>query len=90
MLSDDGQILIEWIVCNSTKENYELEEIYKRKNPLLVVVPGLTGDITALYMHSTIIEARKHNYDVVIVNYRGQGGLKITVINSYIISYRVQ
>ena len=47
---------------------------------MLVVIPGLTGEIKALYMQSTILEARKNKYDIVLVNYRGAGGLKITVL----------
>lgn len=43
VLSDKGQILLEWIVCDTNKEDCDLEEIYSRKNPLLIVVPGLTG-----------------------------------------------
>ena len=59
-MADGGTILLEWLPCENVDEDCELEKIYKRKNPLLVVLPGLTGGSRSLYMSSTFIEAHKN------------------------------
>jgi predicted alpha/beta-fold hydrolase len=68
-LSDGGKILLEWGECPNgktiTKENEQ-----ERVNPLIIIVPGLTGGSATLYMTSLVLEAYKNNCDVVVVNYR--------------------
>lgn len=87
-LSDGGKILLDWYLNpkvsyesddDSSNDDGEIEKQYKRRNPLIIVVPGLTGDSRNLYVISTLKEAERHGYDAVIVNYRCQAGLKPTV-----------
>ncbi len=77
ILSDGGTILLEWGECDSKKQRLQTIDLQAdgdteqvRTNPLVIIVPGLTGDSSNLYMTSLIVEAHKHNYDTVIVNYR--------------------
>jgi predicted alpha/beta-fold hydrolase len=48
-----------------------------------VVVPGLTGDSTKLYMISTVKAAVERGFDAVVINYRGLAGvpLKVRIIS---------
>jgi len=52
-------------------------------NPLALVIPGVTGDATKLYMISTVREAFKNGYDVVVVNYRGLAGVPLKVRTTF-------
>ena len=54
-----------------------------RKNPLVIIVPGLQGDSTSLYITSLVQEAHIYNFDAVIVNYRCQSNTKITSPHYY-------
>lgn len=77
-LSDGGTILLDWYINPNVKTDSDSaigkdsnnDAQYCRKNPLAIIVPGLTGDSTNLYSISTIKEASKQGYDAVVVNYR--------------------
>ena len=57
-LSDGGQILLEWITSPQGADQVkDLDDIYARRNPLVIVVPGLTGEMSALYISSNAVEA---------------------------------
>ena len=43
------------------------------------MVPGVTGDNTKLYMIELIEAANINGYDLVCINYRGQGGVPLKV-----------
>jgi predicted alpha/beta-fold hydrolase len=51
----------------------------KSSNPLVLIVPGLTGDSTKLYMISTIKAAMEQEYDAIVINYRGLAGVPLKV-----------
>ena len=85
-LSDGGTILLDWYVnpaVESPRAEGPLGEAqdpqYVRSNPLVIIVPGLTGCSSNLYCTSIIKEAQRRGYDAVVVNYRCQAGLKPTV-----------
>eukprot|EP00347_Sterkiella_histriomuscorum_P004112 403361706 len=65
------------------QDDQQIDEQYIRVNPLIIIVPGLTGDSKNLYSISTIKEAEKYGYDCVVVNYRCQAGLKPTSPHIY-------
>lgn len=73
-LSDGGQILLAWYQCDE-----EGPEDYKqRTNPIIVLIPGLSGCHDSLYCQSVTREAFKGGYDVVCVNFVGMAGLDVT------------
>jgi len=51
--------------------------------PLLVVVPGVTGDNTKLYMITMVKAAHKNGFDMVCANYRGLGGVPLKTPRIY-------
>lgn len=61
-----------------------------RKNALVVIVPGLTGNSSNLYMASVVRECQNQGYDAVIVNYRCNGGLMPSVRIKIFMLFRVQ
>jgi len=74
-LSDGGTILLDWFINPNVetdgKSTSDVNDIqFVRKNPLVVIIPGLTGSSANLYCISTVKEAQKNGYDAVIVNYR--------------------
>jgi len=44
-----------------------------------IIIPGLSGGSSTLYVMSLITAAHKNNYDAVVINFKTQGGIKITV-----------
>lgn len=80
-LSDGGTIGIDW-VDNIPKKNSE--------NPILVIIPGISGNNDEQYILNTIKEAHKYGYQCVIINYRSGSGIKLTVSKfNFIFIYRV-
>lgn len=51
--------------------------------PILVVVPGLTGDNTKLYLHNMFDLAFERGFNIVLINYRGLGGARLTTPKLY-------
>ena len=51
-----------------------------KEKPILVLMPGLTGNNDGAYLISLAQEGRRRGYDVVIINYRGASGVPLTVI----------
>mmetsp|Transcript_6579 Transcript_6579/g.5873 ORF Transcript_6579/g.5873 Transcript_6579/m.5873 type:complete len:119 (+) Transcript_6579:237-593(+) len=70
ILSDGGTVILEWADNPSLPNKKLLNQDSPRDYPLAIVLPGLTGGSIALYVTSTATEAWKHNYDVVVINYR--------------------
>jgi predicted alpha/beta-fold hydrolase len=54
-LSDKGTLLLQWSVCEDGKQSkrkiniQESDELSKRKNPLMILVNGLSGGSSNLY-----------------------------------------
>ncbi len=49
------------------------------------MLPGLTGDNQQTYILSIIKEAKLYGYQVVVINYRGGGGVPLTVRYDFLI-----
>jgi predicted alpha/beta-fold hydrolase len=75
-LSDGGEVALDWFMCPDKDKTINRETSTK---PLLVLIPGLTGDHTKMYMISSIKAAHKQGYDCVIANYRGLAGVPLKV-----------
>lgn len=46
--------------------------------PLLFIVPGLTSHYQHQYVRRSVDTAYKRGYDVVVINYRGLAGARLT------------
>lgn len=80
-LSDGGHIALDFFYTDK-RPNKKKKDYTKRESPyrpLVVIVPGLTGDHTRLYMISTIKAGLENGYDCVVVNYRGLAGVPLKV-----------
>ncbi len=73
-LHDGGTCLLDWYFNKQVNGDKA-----SRVNPLMVIVPGLTGNSTNLYITSVIVECEKQGYDAVVINYRCNAGLLPTV-----------
>jgi len=60
---------------------------YPEMSPILVIVPGLTGDITAKYCRRMMITAVNNGWQAVIFNPRGRGGVKFKSPQAYSVGY---
>ena len=80
-LSDGGVLALDWYHCDVQISQVDKEDSCSSSNqkPILAVVPGITGDGTKLYMIELVQAATKHGYDLVCINYRGQGGVPLKV-----------
>ena len=70
--------MIEWAICDTNKKKIREES----NRPLLVMVPGLMGDSSWLYVTSMTVMAHELGYDVVFINFRGIGS-PITIPKIY-------
>jgi predicted alpha/beta-fold hydrolase len=84
-LSDGGLLSLDWYFCPNGTVGNNKKDLDKEtsERPLCVVVPGLTGDASKMYMISLIKAACQNGYDFVCVNYRGMGGVPLKVICSF-------
>lgn len=48
------------------------------KNPIVVVIPGLTSDSAAAYIKHLAFKMAGHGWNVVVSNHRGLGGISLT------------
>ena len=67
-LSDGGQLGLDWV-------QHETEAL----RDLVVAIPGLSGDSGELYCRTIAKACLEQNLDCVFVNYRGLGGVPLTV-----------
>ena len=78
-LNDGGQNSIDWICCA------EVDNAFTSKTPIIVILPGLTGDRFCDYVKIIIQEACKRKLKCVVLNHRGCGLTPLTTRN-FIIS----
>jgi abhydrolase domain-containing protein 1/3 len=71
-LSDGGELALDWLVHSTNPEN-------QKPRPLVVCVPGLSGDSSELYCIAVAKSCLKRNLDMVVVNYRGTAGIPLRV-----------
>lgn len=55
----------------------------KSKRPILFLIPGYTGDKTKLYVANAMNTSFQRGYDVILINHRGLGGIKISTPKLY-------
>jgi len=53
------------------------------KRPIMVLIPGFTGDKTKLYVATAMNVSYTRGYDVILINHRGLGGIKISTPKLY-------
>lgn len=73
-LSDGGEIALDWLIQD--------QKHFDSRRNIVVVVPGINGDSTKPYvtnLHRTCIAS---GYDLVVVNWRGMGGVPLKVSKS--------
>ena len=51
----------------------------KRSNPIIVIIPGLTGDATKLYIQAVTRDCLRNGFDIALINFRGVGGVPVTI-----------
>jgi len=70
-LSDGGEIALDWLI--HTQKHYD-----SQRN-IIVVVPGINGDSSKPYVLSLVKACMESNHDLVVVNWRGMGGVPLKV-----------
>ncbi|GER54964.1 alpha/beta hydrolase domain containing protein 1 [Striga asiatica] len=86
MTSDGGTLALDWVKnANAKKQDYHVNDAVQQddKNPLIIVVPGLTSDSNSPYINHLAFNMAKHGWNVVVSNHRGLGGVPITSDNFY-------
>jgi predicted alpha/beta-fold hydrolase len=73
-LKDGGELALDWL--NPDENNIEA--------PLVLVLPGLTGNSQAEYIKSLMSAAQSEGLRCVVLNNRGLGGVDLKVINRLI------
>jgi abhydrolase domain-containing protein 1/3 len=68
-LSDGGQVALDW-----------LEDGCPAGSPVVIILPGLTGESQAEYVKCLVNTARRIKLRVVVFNNRGLGGISLKVI----------
>ena len=71
-LEDGGQIGIDWFHCP------EVEKNFSERTPIVVFLPGYTGDRWCGYSKALLEEVSDRGYKFVLMNHRGCGGVPLT------------
>ncbi|XP_051145002.1 uncharacterized protein LOC127260960 isoform X2 [Andrographis paniculata] len=79
--SDGGTIALDWVKSDEVKKppsQLNDEFIQDDKNPILIIIPGLTSDSHSSYIKHLAHKMDKHGWNVLVINHRGLGGVSIT------------
>eukprot|EP00826_Nyctotherus_ovalis_P022191 TRINITY_DN1727_c0_g1_i16.p1 TRINITY_DN1727_c0_g1~~TRINITY_DN1727_c0_g1_i16.p1 ORF type:complete len:269 (-),score=76.14 TRINITY_DN1727_c0_g1_i16:48-854(-) len=76
-LEDRGQISVDWIECPN------VEKVFNEKTPIVVFLPGLTGDRHCGYSKALIREIARRKFKPVILNHRGCARTPLTTPKFY-------
>jgi predicted alpha/beta-fold hydrolase len=68
-LSDGGEVALDW-----------LEDGCPASAPIVVILPGLTGNSQSQYIRCLVLSANQVKLRTVVFNYRGLGGMSLKVI----------
>lgn len=71
-LSDGGEVALDWLVKDC-----------KEDSPIIVILPGLTGESQAEYIKSLVMNANKQGLRCVVFNNRGLGGVALKTPRLY-------
>ncbi|KAL3814516.1 hypothetical protein ACJIZ3_015784 [Penstemon smallii] len=86
--SDGGTIALDWVIkdhyhVKRTANEVNDEVYYDGRNPIMIIVPGLTSTSNSSYVKILVHEMAKSGYNVVVNNHRGFGGVPITSDHLY-------
>ncbi|KAL2477617.1 alpha/beta-hydrolase superfamily protein [Forsythia ovata] len=79
--SDGGTIALDWLMNVDVKiPGTQLNDAAQNngKDPIMIVVPGLTSDSDSSYVKHLVFKMAKSGWNVVVSNHRGLGGVSIT------------
>ncbi|XP_022897008.1 embryogenesis-associated protein EMB8 [Olea europaea var. sylvestris] len=79
--SDEGTIALDWLTnAEVKKQATQLNDAVQidGKDPIMIVVPGLTSDSDSAYVKHLVFKMAKSGWNVVVSNHRGLGGVSIT------------
>ena len=96
-LNDGGEIALDWLIhptdnqTDITTEGPTDSPTYKStdnlndnsKRHIIVLFPGVNGDSTKLYAVSMQQASVDNNFDLVVVNWRGMGGVPLKSAKTY-------
>ena len=71
-MDDGGKIALDW-AANLP------DECERDDAPVLLFLTGITGSSADNYVKYSILDGMRHGYRPVVMNYRGCGGIKLTV-----------
>jgi predicted alpha/beta-fold hydrolase len=57
-----------------------LEDGCPASAPVVIILPGLTGDSQSQYIRCLVLSANRMKLRIVVFNYRGLGGMSLKVI----------
>ena len=72
-LSDGGEIALDWLI-HPNKEKY-----FDSERHIIILIPGVNGDSSKLYAFSLHETCIKNGFDLVVINWRGMGGVPLKV-----------
>ena len=72
-LSDGGEIKIESNIRyeQASRERAAINSVNETSKPLIIIIPGIMGTVDDHYHKTFTSTAEKHDYDWLLVNYRG-------------------
>lgn len=68
-LKDGGEVALDWLENNCNDES-----------PIIIILPGLTGDAQSEYIKCLVTAANEHSIRAVVFNNRGLGGVELKVL----------
>ncbi|PIN26952.1 Alpha/beta hydrolase [Handroanthus impetiginosus] len=81
MTSDGGTIALDWVKnAEVEKPAFHVDDERQQddKNPIIIIIPGLTSDSNSFYIRHLAFNMAKCGWKVVVSNHRGLGGVSIT------------
>ncbi|KAL8540732.1 hypothetical protein ACS0TY_002094 [Phlomoides rotata] len=79
--SDGGTLALDWVKnVQVKKQAFQVDDAVqpRDKNPIMIIVPGLTSASDSSYVKHLAFSMAKHGWNVVVSNHRGLGGVSIT------------
>ncbi|KAI3448346.1 hypothetical protein Pfo_005011 [Paulownia fortunei] len=79
--SDGGTLALDWVKnAEVKKQATQVNDAVQQddKNPIIIIIPGLTSDSDSAYVKHLAFTMAKHGWNVVVSNHRGLGGVSIT------------
>ena len=79
-LDDGGVLALDWAANLPA-------ECDKDDAPVLLFLSGITGSSSDNYVKYSMLDGMRHGYRPLVMNYRGCGGINLTVSSDAIIKY---